>query len=355
MHKFTKILFCMTATPALILSNTTKKMMVNVPVANLRYSPKAHDPLVKLPTSDLSNPVQITQLLLGEQVTATDETHIDELGNTWYYVNCPQQEFFYPPIGWHGYPGWIQADALIEVENFKKINAVVSKKLTDIFDEHGKKITTLSIGTRLEIQDFNADIMKIKLPNNSLAFIKATDLYIINPIVAESIDQLRSSIIETAKKFIGDWYSWGGRSAQNDDFGISSVDCSALVHLSFLAHGLQLPRMSHEQFLRSEKIEFCYDLQPCDLIFFASITKQSTRMDHVMLYLGNDEILEATFADEHKVRIVSFQERMGKVCSTIHSGDVIEWNDDQFHVYFGSFFTDFSMIEKLRNDALKIN
>lgn len=358
---FFKIIFKSIAWLCLITTasqpHNFQRMIVHTAVADLRAIPLAHDPAVKLPMSDLDNPLQITQLLLGEQVLI-HEACIDENNQKWWYANTLQQEFFYPPIGWHGYPGWIQDSQLTNVPNFAQHNGVVYSKLADIFDEKNHKIMTLSMGTRLCcLETIKSEItmtkMKILLPDQRIAYIAANDVYEINSKVQETEDQLRLSIIATAKKFIGDWYSWGGRSAQNDDFGISSVDCSSLIGLSFLAHGLQIPRMSHEQFLRSIKIQNCADLKPCDLIFFASITKHSLRMDHVMLYLGDDQILEATFADERKVRIVSFQERMGKPCNQIQDDDVISWNDEEFHVHFRSFLHDTTMIQKLRDDALK--
>jgi cell wall-associated NlpC family hydrolase len=354
MSKIFILLLCAMTLTSFAQSNYPKKMIVNISVADLRAIPQAQDPNLKLPTSDLSNPLQITQLLLGEQVVAQEEC-VDANNQKWLSVSTLQQEFFYPPLGWHGYPGWIQEDQLIEVAHFAKHSIVVNQKLADVFDEHHQKIMTVSMGTRLVgIEKMRGARWQIQLPNHQTAYIACNDVYEIEPKVQESAQQLRQSIIATASKFIGDWYSWGGRSAQNDEFGVSSVDCSSLIGLSFLAHGLQIPRMSHEQFLRSKRISNCANLQPGDLIFFASITKHCFRMDHVMLYLGNDQILETTFTDKHKARIVSFQERMGKPCHEIRDEDVIAWNNDEFHVHFGSFLNDFVMIQELRYDALKI-
>ncbi len=329
----------------------SKFLMVNTAVANLRYQPQAHDHAVKLPTSDITNPFQITQILLGEHLIA-HEIYIDKKNQTWYHVNTMQQEFFQEFYGWHGYPGWIQAEDVIFIENFSPHNIVVNKKTASLFNEKNERTMTISLGTRLHAIEKIDNKYKILLPNKTIAYIFSDDIYQITPIVQESEEQLRNQIIQTALQFLGDWYSWGGRSAQNDDFNPSSVDCSALVHLSFLAHGLQIPRMSHEQFLKSEKITNCADLKPSDLIYFISITKHSARMDHVMMYLGNDQILESTFADDHKIRIISFQERMGKSCSTIQNGDVIVWNDEEFYVYFGSLLYHSEFIQILRDNAL---
>lgn len=326
-------------------------MTVIHPVANLLYQPQTQ-PNINLPTSDVINPQQITQILLGEHVIAHEQC-IDDQNQQWYFVSTMQQAFFQDSVGWHGFPGWIQAKDLIEVSNFLPHNIVIHKKLAPLFDQYHQKVMTLSLGTRLYAVEKKDEQFKVILPNQKTAFINCADTYEIHSAVQESEMQLRANILATAQQFIGDWYSWGGRSSQCDDFEISSVDCSALVHLSFLAHGLQIPRMSHEQFLKSEKILHCADLQPCDFIYFVSITKHSTRMDHVMIYLGNDQILESTYADDHKVRIVSFQERMGKSCNFIKHGDKIIWNDEEFFVYFGSLLANKPFIQQLRNDALK--
>ncbi len=331
-----------------------KKLIVTSSVANLRAEPMENDPDLKIPTNDRTNPLQITQLLLNEQAIAQEE-HIDQNNEKWFKVNVLQQEFCPSDQNWQGYPGWIIAKNVMITESFPSTNLVVKNMQANGFDLNQKITHTLSIGTRLFGEKISENCWKIFLPNGEIIYMKNDDLYVIDSKVNESSEELALSIIATAAKFVGDWYSWGGRSAQNENMPISSVDCSALIQLSFLAHGLQIPRMSHEQFLRSNKIIDCTNLQPGDLIFFSSITKHSTRMDHVMLYLGDDKLLEATFADNHKVRIVSFKERMGQICHGTKSENIVIDNDDEFFVFFGSFLNDTEMIQRLRDDALKTN
>lgn len=329
-----------------------RKMIISVPVADLREEPIANLSSLILPTSDLTNPLQITQILLGEYIVILGE-YVDENLKKWLKVSAPQQEHYQSPrdiTGWHGYFGWIQAGQAIEVQDFPINNMVVRSQLANVFDEYGDIIYTLSIGTRLYGVKVNDDMWKVILPDKRIAFIGDRDVFFIDLVLNQSTDTLRKSIVETALQFIESFYSWGGRSAQNNCVNISSVDCSALVNLSFLSHGLQIPRMSHEQFLRAAPIKFSKDLQPGDFVFFTSITKQLSRMDHVMMYIGNDLLLEATFADEHRVRIISFEERMGSPRSAMKSGDIAY---DEFIVYFGSFFIDQSQLQELRNDALK--
>ncbi|MFA5999098.1 MAG: NlpC/P60 family protein [Candidatus Babeliales bacterium] len=349
---FVSLLF-FTASTLLCETMYPQKMILSVPVADLRAQPQANSSDIKLPTSDVINPLQITQILLGEHILAHEE-YVDENSKKWLKVNAPQQEFYKVPFGWHGFPGWIEHDQALAVDSYPVHNLVVKSLLANLLDEAKNILQTVSIGTRLngEKLDKESNLWRVVLPDGQIAFIKNDDVYPINATVEESIDDLRKSIISKAMEFLGSSYSWGGRSAQNELLTISSVDCSSLMNLSFLAHGLQIPRMSHEQFLRSEKIEEGKDLKPGDLIFFTSITKKSSRMDHVMMYLGDNKILETTTLDQKKVRVIPFNERMCLTYDLLQSGDIIDCTEDRFRIFFSSFFKDEEMVQGLRNDAL---
>lgn len=328
--------------------------IVKSPVADLRFQPESAAPHLKLPTTDITNAGQVTQLLFGEYVQ-TFGTTIDQDNKMWLWIHALQQERFDPDLHWHGYPGWILADDLQPIEQFSQHNVITQAMMTPIFNHNQNIIQYFSIGSRLCATRINETWWQFLLDDKQIAYVHHHHLYFLDNTVQETPEQLRNNIIKKAKEFLGNLYSWGGRSAQDDTRIVSSVDCSALVNLCFLANGLQIPRMSHEQFLRSNKIANCQDLQPADLIFFVSITKQSLRMDHVMMYLGNDQILESTAADDQKVRIISFSDRFGKNCNSIQNNDIIEWNNEHFHVFFGSFLNDPTLIQKLRDNALKFN
>ena len=332
----------------------TQKMIVNIPVANLRYQPIANDPNITLPTSDFTNPLQITQLLLGEYVWAYQST-TDAQGTVWYKVMALQQPYYHIPLGWHGYPGWIEAKNLIPVQEFPINNVVVKTQNAKLLDTNNHHIATLSIGTRLHATQCDQDRWLVSLPNKTYAYIQHDNLYIMQPTIQENIHELRKNIVQTAQQFLGNFYSWGGRSSQNNDLLVSSVDCSALTNLSFLAHGLQIPRMSHEQFLRCEKIQHAANLQPADLIFLSSISKHTPHMDHVMMYLGDNKLIEATFVQDHTVRIIDCNERANCSFKDLQSGDIIHDKTDSFFIYFGSFLHNKQMIQTLQAEALTNN
>lgn len=334
------------------------KMVITVPVADLRFEPQAHDVDLKLPTSDLTNPLQVTQLLLGDYIIARRE-YIDANAVKWLQVDVLQQERFLVPYGWHGYPGWIQAHQAMHVEDFHQYNLVIKNQWADVLDECGSCMMHLSIGTKILAyesscvhQGSHKKCWKFILPDQRVGYVSDSDVYEIVPVVQETEHDVRHNIMDTSMTFLGNFYSWGGRSAQMHNLDISSVDCSAMINLSFLAHGFQIPRMSREQFLDCDAIMDGTDLQPGDLIFFASIHKHPFRIDHIMLYLGNEQLIEATFAGEHKVRVLSFVDRVGQDRLDVKSGDIIDSQSDQYHIYFGTFF---KKLQKLRDNALRYN
>src|SRR5271156_1794605 len=89
-------------------------------------------------------------------------------------------------------------------------------------------------------------------------------------------------MIAFSKKFIGLPYSWAGVSSYG-------FDCSGFVQMLFKEIGLFLPRNSRFQAQCSLFVPVAQeDLQPGDLVFFGQ-----TRINHVGVYLGNDEFIHS--------------------------------------------------------------
>ena len=77
-------------------------------------------------------------------------------------------------------------------------------------------------------------------------------------------------------------YLWGGNLGPN-------YDCSGLIQTAFISVGVWIPRDAYQQQYWSQPISLD-DLQPGDLIFFAS--KQ--RVDHVALYVGDGQYIHSS-------------------------------------------------------------
>ena len=159
-----------------------------------------------------------------------------------------------------GYEGWVNSSIL------KKQNAEISKNLVTqtfgVFDVEGSR-SLLSIGSEVEFETEN-----LVDKNN-----------------------IRESLVVTAKKFLNVPFLWGGRSF----FG---VDDSGFVQLLYKIHGINLPRDPEHQALLGTARDFVEESEAGDLAFFED---SEGNIVHVGLVLSPFEIIHAS----GKVRIDS--------------------------------------------------
>jgi len=114
------------------------------------------------------------------------------------------------------------------------------------------------------------------------------DFYVVQPRSAEQRrdgrERLRENLVQTARRFIGTPYRWGGASAR------SGFDCSGLTMTVYRLNGLELPRNSRSQFQTGQPVPR-EALQKGDLVFFA--TGKRRRVSHVGIYSGRGQFIHA--------------------------------------------------------------
>ena len=98
----------------------------------------------------------------------------------------------------------------------------------------------------------------------------------------EGVSDVRVSLVNYAKQFIGNRYVWGGTSLTK------GADCSGYVQSIFKKFGVYLPRNSASQATVGKKISPS-DAQPGDLFFYA----RGGRIGHVGIYIGGGQIVNA--------------------------------------------------------------
>jgi cell wall-associated NlpC family hydrolase len=84
---------------------------------------------------------------------------------------------------------------------------------------------------------------------------------------------------------LGEPYVWGA-------VGPDSWDCSGLTMGAWAAAGVSLPHYTVAQYYATTPVSYS-QLQPGDLVFWASNPSDPNTIFHVALYIGNDEIIQA--------------------------------------------------------------
>jgi cell wall-associated NlpC family hydrolase len=107
--------------------------------------------------------------------------------------------------------------------------------------------------------------------------------------------QASEYVIQRAGSQMGVPYSWGGGTAAGPSRGIDSgagttgFDCSGLILYAFAGVGIKLPHYSGSQYDMGRKIP-ASQMRRGDVIFYGPGGAQ-----HVTLYLGNGQMLEAPY------------------------------------------------------------
>jgi cell wall-associated NlpC family hydrolase len=90
-----------------------------------------------------------------------------------------------------------------------------------------------------------------------------------------------SSVVDTARRFIGVPYVYGGSSP------VKGFDCSGFVQYVFSLHGVKLPRTADAQARSGKRVE---TPAPGDLVCFS---ENNGYVSHVGIYIGNNSFIHA--------------------------------------------------------------
>ncbi len=89
-------------------------------------------------------------------------------------------------------------------------------------------------------------------------------------------DGIGGRIVQTAVKYLGIPYRWGG-------YSLGGIDCSGFVKAVFASHGINLPRVARDQATVGTPIMFS-QLKAGDRLYFAC---KGASVDHAGIYMGN--------------------------------------------------------------------
>ena len=98
------------------------------------------------------------------------------------------------------------------------------------------------------------------------------------------------SAIQFALAEVGKPYLWGAT-------GPNTYDCSGLMLRAFQAAGIDLPRVSRDQFRSGGHVPI-QQAQAGDLLFYATDPGDPATIHHVALYMGDGQMVEAPYSGE---------------------------------------------------------
>jgi cell wall-associated NlpC family hydrolase len=117
---------------------------------------------------------------------------------------------------------------------------------------------------------------------------------------------LAAAALAFAQSQLGKPYVWGAT-------GPGSFDCSGLTGAAYAAAGLTLPRTSRQQWFAGPHVDLA-DLQPGDLLFWASNLSDPGTIHHVALYAGEGLMVAAPHTgDVVKIQPVYLDGYLGAV------------------------------------------
>ncbi len=102
-------------------------------------------------------------------------------------------------------------------------------------------------------------------------------------LYGEGVSDVRVSLCEYAKEFIGNPYVWGGTSLTK------GADCSGFVMSVYKKFGVTLPHSSRSQATYGKKVDYSA-LKPGDLVFYGS----KSGINHVAIYIGGGQVVHAS-------------------------------------------------------------
>ncbi len=243
--------------------------VINLSVANIRSEPGHRFEM-------------ITQANLGTPVRVLKEK------DGWTLIQTPD-----------GYLGWVDGAALYSFSKngfdaWSGSRKVVFTGHTGfVWDPSGQDqpVSDITGGSMLMMTGETGSDFMVEFPDQRKGLLHKSEAQEFD-MWMENHNFSSSSIIETAMKFMGHPYLWGGTSTKG-------VDCSGFTKTVYFLNGIILPRDANQQASYGETISIENNfefLEPGDLLFFGSPPPDGGEapITHVGIYTGDLQFIHAS-------------------------------------------------------------
>jgi hypothetical protein len=253
--------------------------VINLSVSNIRTNP--------------DHPAELsTQSLLGTPIKVLKE-------GQWgfYLVQTPD-----------GYFSWLDDDGF-QLMNKEQWNEWKSSEKIIYLNEFGwayekaevnsQHISDLVAGNLLKLISEEKEFYQVEFPDKRIGFVHKNESQKFSQWY-QSLNPDGEKILQTAYRFMGVPYLWGGTSSKG-------MDCSGFTKTVYFLNGIILPRDASQQVHTGELIDTkngWENLQAGDLLFFGTKAngEKRERITHVAIYIGDGDFIHAA----GRVRINSF-------------------------------------------------
>jgi gamma-D-glutamyl-L-lysine dipeptidyl-peptidase len=238
--------------------------LINVSVCNMRSEPS-------------HGAEMLSQALLGTPVK------IIKKSGGWLKIQTPDN-----------YLGWTNSDAVetqsVEMHNkWKNSSRVIFiEKSGDVYaDKQGKEVVSdINAGCILVSEGEDNGYYRLLFPDGRKGFAPVRQ-FLPFYVWATGTKPEAGKLIQTAFRFMGTPYLWGGTSAKG-------LDCSGFVKTVYYLNGLILARDASLQIRHGFEIPSFQNLdslQKGDLLFFGAVRNGKLRATHVGMFIGDTEFI----------------------------------------------------------------
>ena len=248
--------------------------IANLSVINTRYGP---DHAAEMATqAGLGTPLKVLKKERGHYFVRTPDNYLSWTESAGVTL-LTKTEF----------ENWQTAEKLIYTDLYGQAYSEASETSLPISD--------LVAGNIMQLISESNGFYKISFPDKRMAYISVKKARLFDQW-KDLPDPAAEEILRTARNFLGIPYLWGGTS-------VKGMDCSGFTKTSYFLNGIVLPRDASQQALVGEKLDIhagdtvdiaksLKTLKAGDLLFFAA-NKQTRRVTHTAIYIGNGEFIQA--------------------------------------------------------------